>query len=53
MMKNKTQHTNKIGIKKKIDLMDPKQNKLRAVTEKKPPLKFGIDCTIQSPEERL
>ena len=41
-MKNKTQHTNKIGIKKKIDLMDPKQNKLRAVTEKKPPLKSEL-----------
>ena len=41
-MKNKTQHTTKIGMKKKIDLIEPKHNISRVVTEKKPPLKNEI-----------
>ena len=42
MMKNKTQHTTKIGMKKKIDLIEPKHNISRVVTEKKLPLKNEI-----------
>ena len=42
MMKNKTQHTTKIGMKKKIDLIEPKHNKSRVVTEKKNPLKSEV-----------
>ena len=42
MMKNKMQHTNKLGNKKKIDLIEPKHNKSRVVTEKKPPLKSEV-----------
>ena len=48
-MKNKTQHTNKIGIKKKIDLIqEPKQNKHRMVTEKKPPLKSDLIVQLKA-----
>ena len=42
MMKAKIQHTNKAGVKKKIDLIESKPIKSRAVIEKKPPLKSEI-----------
>ena len=42
MMKAKIQHTNKAGVKKRIDLIESKPIKSRAVIEKKPPLKSEI-----------
>ena len=48
-MKNKIQHTTKVGIKKKIDLIqEPKQNKHRMVTEKKPPLKSDLIVQLKA-----
>ena len=43
------QHTTKVGIKKKIDLIqEPKQNKHRMVTEKKPPLKSDLIVQLKA-----
>ena len=42
MMKSKIQHTTKLGIKKKIDLIEPKPNKVRVGIERKPPLKSEL-----------
>ena len=50
-MKNKMQHTSKLGIKKKIDLIEPKQNKTRLGTEKKPPLKSELIAQLKSLQE--
>ena len=41
-MKSKIQHTTKLGIKKKIDLIEPKPNKVRVGIERKPPLKSEL-----------
>jgi hypothetical protein len=54
MMKNKIQHTTKVGIKKKIDLIqEPKQNKHRMVTEKKPPLKSNLIVQMKALQQEF
>ena len=42
MMKNKMQHTSKAVTKKKVDLLESKQTRVKTVTEKKPPLKSEL-----------
>ena len=45
------QHTSKLGIKKKIDLIQPKQNKTRVGTEKKTPLKSELIAQVKTVQE--
>ena len=47
-MKSQIQHTTKTGIKKKIDLIDSKPNKIKITTENKPPLKSEIIAQLKA-----
>ena len=47
-MKSKTKHTNKMNIKKKIEQIDAKSNKIKTAPEKKAPLKSELVSQLKA-----
>ena len=52
MTKTKLQHTNRTDMKKKIEQLDPKPNKINKVPQRKAPLKAEIESQLKKLQVR-
>ena len=53
MMKHKLNHTSKAGMKRKIDLIESKTNKINAEVKMKAPLKADLIIKLKDFQEKF